>query len=134
MDRSNPLIRVEIADPPFSPGKLEEAVGGELEARGVELVVVDPGRMRVLNRSWRHQDRTTDVLTFDLSEDPCPQGPSGLIYVNGRLAPPLKELVERVCHGMLHLQGMSHHTPQGLEEMRRRTAEMVESAMERLRR
>jgi probable rRNA maturation factor len=96
----------------------------------VDLIVVDPGLMRVLNRRWRHQDRVTDVLTFDLSADPCPEGPEGLIYVNGRVAPPLREVVERVCHGLLHLEGLDHHTPAGRSEMEARTRAMTEAALE----
>ena len=124
-------VRLELFAPPFGPEELRRAVADELAKRRVDLVVADPGLMRVLNRRWRHQDRVTDVLTFDLGADPCPEGPAGLIYVNGRVAPPLREVVERVCHGLLHLEGLDHHTPEERREMEARTERMTEAAMGR---
>jgi ssRNA-specific RNase YbeY (16S rRNA maturation enzyme) len=131
MAGNEPLIRIRLDRPPFDPGELRRAVGEEVSAREVELVVTDPGIMRALNRRWRHQDRVTDVLTFDLSADPCPGGPAGVIYVNGRVAPPLREVLERVCHGLLHLEGLSHHTPEERSRMEERTEQMVGRALER---
>ncbi len=131
MAKSEPPLHIGLDHPPFDPERLRRAVEEELAGHGVDLVVTDPGVMRVLNRRWRHQDRVTDVLTFDLAGDPCPGGPSGLIYVNGRVAPPLREVLERVCHGLLHLDGLSHHTPEERREMEERTAEMVRLALDR---
>ena len=132
MEASDPVVRMELDSPPFDPEELRLAVEEELSAREVELVVTDPGVMRSLNRRWRHQDRVTDVLTFDLSADPCPGGPAGLIYVNGRVAPPLKEVLERVFHGLVHLEGLSHHTPDERERMEERTRELLDRSLERM--
>ncbi len=74
----------------------------------VEVVLADPGYLRVLNRDYRHIDRATDVLSFDLAlkeED----RPEGTIYVDGRLFPPIEALLERIFHGYLHLKGYSHN-------------------------
>ncbi len=74
----------------------------------VEVVLADPGYIRVLNRDYRHIDRATDVLSFDLAigeED----RPEGTIYVDGRLFPPIEALLERIFHGYLHLKGYSHN-------------------------
>jgi len=132
MAESDFVVRIDLDHPPFDPEELRRAVEEELSAREVELVVTDPGVMRSLNRRWRHQDRVTDVLTFDFSADPCPGGPTGLIYVNGRVAPPLGEVLERVFHGLVHLEGLSHHTPEERKRMENRTREMLDRALERV--
>ena len=73
----------------------------------VEVVLADPGYLRVLNRKYRHIDRTTDVLSFDLALRERDR-PEGTIYVDCRLFPPMKALLERIFHGYLHLKGYSH--------------------------
>mgnify|MGYP001114197996 CR=1 FL=1 len=132
MEASELVVRIDLESPPFDPEELRLAVEEDLSARGVELVVTDPGVMRSMNRRWRHQDRVTDVLTFDLSGDPCPDGPAGLIYLNGRVAPPLREVLERVFHGLAHLEGLSHHTPEERKRMEERTGELLSRALERM--
>lgn len=132
MEASEPAVRMKLDSPPFDTEELRLAVEEELSSREVELVITDPGVMRSLNRRWRHQDRVTDVLTFDLSADPCPGGPAGLIYVNGRVAPPLEEVLERVFHGLVHLEGLSHHTPDERERMEERTRELLNRSLERM--
>jgi len=74
----------------------------------VEVVLADPGYLRVLNRKYRHIDRTTDVLSFDLALRDQDR-PEGTIYVDCRLFPPMKALLERIFHGYLHLKGYSHN-------------------------
>jgi len=74
----------------------------------VEVVLADPGYLRVLNRNYRHIDRATDVLTFDLALREQDR-PDGTIYVDGRLFPPMEALLERIFHGYLHLKGYSHN-------------------------
>jgi len=96
----------------------------------IEVVVTDPGYMRVLNRRYRHIDRPTDVLTFDLSE-PGTAEPAGTIFVDGRLYPPIEELLERIFHGYLHLSGMSHDNEEDSCLMERRVRELVETAVSR---
>ncbi len=94
----------------------------------VEVVVVDPGYMRVMNRRFRHLDQPTDVLSFDLadSED---ERPMGTIYVDGRLFPPMEELLERVFHGYLHLCGYTHDSSRDSERMREAVRDLVNRAM-----
>jgi len=101
-------VDLQLEHPTVSREELEELLEGLLRD-GVEVVVVDPGVMRVLNRTYRHVDAATDVLTFDLSDGPGGP-PEGVIYVDGRLAPPLSDLLERILHGWLHLRGATHDT------------------------
>ncbi|MCP4647772.1 MAG: hypothetical protein GY852_08605, partial [bacterium] len=75
----------------------------------IEFVVCDPGVMRFLNYKWRKINRPTDVLTFDLAEDDL-SVPEGIVYIDGRMAPPLREVLERLYHGWLHLNGRTHDT------------------------
>jgi rRNA maturation RNase YbeY len=113
----------------FDPALLESVAGPLLRGR-IELVIVDPGYMRVMNCRFRHVDHPTDVLSFDLRDDP--EGdPEGVIYVDGRVFPPLEELLERVFHGYLHLCGMTHDTAEDADAMSSETRNMVGRAMER---
>ncbi|MBD3368784.1 hypothetical protein GF402_00285 [Candidatus Fermentibacteria bacterium] len=125
MEKAYPLINVLLSDPAFSEREVERAVAPIMEGR-VELVFTDPGYMRALNARFRHQDRPTDVLSFDLSDNGRPEG---VIYVNGRLYPPLEELLERVFHGYLHLLGWTHDDPRRYARMKERVAHLVDRAV-----
>ena len=94
----------------------------------VEVVLADPGYLRVLNRDYRHIDRSTDVLSFDLAlreED----RPEGIIYVDGRLFPPIEALLERIFHGYLHLKGYSHSNEKSAAIMSRKVDSLVAAAL-----
>ncbi|MBN1435103.1 rRNA maturation RNase YbeY [Candidatus Fermentibacterales bacterium] len=94
----------------------------------VEIVLVDPGHMRVLNRAYRHLDRPTDVLSFDLS-DGDGAAVEGVVFVNERACDGLEALLERVFHGYLHLAGMDHQSEEDSEAMQREVSSMVGMAM-----
>jgi len=94
----------------------------------VEVVLTDPGYLRILNRDYRHIDRATDVLSFDLAlreED----RPEGTIYVDGRLFPPIEALLERIFHGYLHLKGYSHNNEEASAIMSREVDSLVACAL-----
>jgi ssRNA-specific RNase YbeY (16S rRNA maturation enzyme) len=112
----------------FAPALLESVAGPLLRGR-IELVVADPGYMRVMNFRFRHVDLPTDVLSFDLRDDPGGD-PEGVIYVDGRVYPPLEELLERVFHGYLHLCGRTHDSAEDADAMESETRDMVKMAME----
>ncbi len=95
----------------------------------VEFIICDPGIMKFLNFKWRKINRPTDVLTFDLSSDED-RYPAGVVYVDGRMAPPLTEVLERVFHGYLHLCGWTHDTEEDAEEMNAGTMALVREAVE----
>lgn len=106
---------------------LEYRVGKMIDDR-VEIVVTDPGYMRVLNSRYRHIDKPTDVISFDLAMREKDR-PDGTIFVDGRLFPPMEELLERIFHGFLHLSGYTHDTDEEREAMTRMVDEMVSRAM-----
>lgn len=122
-----PVIETPAGDPGFDPEHLLARISPQIEGE-VEIVLVDPGYMRVMNRRYRHVDRYTDVLTFDLSEGGG--GPEGVIYVDMRLAPPMEDLLERIFHGYLHLLGRTHDTDADSASMAADVAAMVARAAE----
>jgi ssRNA-specific RNase YbeY (16S rRNA maturation enzyme) len=123
MEAMSLTLDLVLERPGFDPEALEALLAPLLPGR-IELVLADPGYMRVLNMRFRHIDRPTDVLAFDLRDDP--EGiPEGVIYVDGRLYPPLEELLERIFHGYLHLAGRTHNSDEGHESMRRDVASLV---------
>lgn len=122
-------INILMSNTALEEGILDDHIGDSI-GDGVEIVVVDPGYIRVLNRRFRHMDRSTDVLSFDLS-DPGSTAPEGTIYVDGRLYPPVEELLERIYHGYLHLCGRSHDDPEGSAEMEQDVKRMVLEALKR---
>jgi ssRNA-specific RNase YbeY (16S rRNA maturation enzyme) len=124
----NLTVDLLLDRPGFDPEVLESLVRPLLTGR-IELVVADPGYMRVMNWRFRHMDRSTDVLSFDLRDDPSVE-PEGVIYVDGRVWPPMEELLERIFHGYLHLTGRTHDREEDAESMDRDVGALVRRALE----
>jgi probable rRNA maturation factor len=134
---------------------LQQALELVLEAEGerkeaeVSLSLVDNGRITVLNREYRGVDTVTDVLSFPLLEDDQdePVFPQ-LTDEQGEYVPlmlgdiviavprareqaerwghPLEhELAWLAVHGLLHLLGYDHCTPEEERLMRRREEEVL---------
>jgi len=105
--------------------RLFELVAGSevrrARARGnVNLVFVSDATMRRLNRRFRGIDRTTDVLSFNLEDDPAGDDTFGEVYISVpqaiRQATQLGhgrfyEYLRLACHGFLHLFGYDHDIP-----------------------
>lgn len=88
------------------------------------VCLVSDRRMREYNRKFRHQDRTTDVLSFPGGEEPLPEGGRHLgdiVIAVPRAAAQAseaghslaRELRILVLHGYLHLLGHDHDTDDG---------------------
>ena len=107
-------------------------------AGGVSVVVADDATLRDLNRRFRGLDEVTDVLSFgargegeEASDAPAfPAAPGeesiGEVVVSlpqaarqarERGAPAEQELALLVVHGVLHLWGYEHGTPEETEAM-----------------
>jgi len=95
-------------------------------AKSVNLILVTDNTMRQLNRRFRRQDKTTDVLSFAMEEDSDPL--LGEIYISiptakrnaagdGRRLD--EELLRLFCHGLLHLTGTHHPNAKARAEMKR---------------
>lgn len=105
-----------------------EVGGGEWSRRELSVVFVDDADLARMHDDWLDDPTLTDVITFDLREDPS--GPAGELYVSveraldvsaRRRIEPLRELLLYVVHGVLHLCGFDDHDP--LDRRRMRAAE-----------
>lgn len=125
--RENPSVNVILENPSPQLELLEHIVQSTIKG-AVEFVICDPGVMRFLNYNWRRINKPTDVLTFDLSS-PGEDYPQGVVYIDGRMAPPLEEVLERLYHGWLHLNGYTHDTEEDTTEMNSLTVELVKKGI-----
>jgi probable rRNA maturation factor len=109
-------VPVDLSD---VPEDLREPVAAALAAVGVDqghlaVEIVDPERIRALNREHRGKDEPTDVLSFPIDELGPAAGPRELGDV--AICPELcvdMTLTETVVHGVLHLCGHDHETDDG---------------------
>ena len=111
-----------------------EAAGDVPASVELGVVLADDSFVRTLNRTYRGQDRATDVLSFPIHEQPCdsqPQAEQPLMLGDVVLA---RETVERdsasagvgladrvshlVVHGVFHLLGHDHDEPVAERRMR----------------
>ncbi len=94
----------------------------------VTVVLVDDPYIRGLNRKYRHLDRATDVLSFNLADDTGrDEDALGEVYISidrardqaGRYHVSLDgELRRLVVHGCLHLLGYDHRNASERKVMR----------------
>lgn len=106
---------------------------GEPQAE-LSLELVGDGRMRRLNRIYRRNNRTTDVLAFAMREAPSPcrrllgdvviSVPTAMRQAKKAGRPLNEELASLLVHGVLHLCGYDHEKSRGeaLRMKRRETA------------
>lgn len=110
-------------------GKLKELATLVLEKEGavdsadVSVALVDPGKIQELNLRYRHIDRPTDVLSFDLSDD---GKLSGEVVISPQIAQENaaveevgvgEEIESLLIHGLLHLLGYTHDHDDDAEVM-----------------
>lgn len=98
-------------------------------ARGeVAIALVSDARMRTLNRSYRGQDYATDVLSFVPDTAFEPQSAIGDLVIATGVAkrqareaahPYQTELRVLALHGLLHLLGYDHESPDDHGRMKR---------------
>jgi len=106
-------------------------------AAEVSVLLCDDARMRALNRTWRGQDRPTNVLSFPAQELDPDQAPPivlghpallgdvvlaaetlrGEALAQGK--PPADHLRHLLVHGCLHLLGHDHQEPDEARRMER---------------
>lgn len=106
----------------------------------VSVSIVDDGRIRELNASWRGQDRPTDVLSFECERPDDPQLADGEPCELGDivLAPAYIAAQARrygtttadetrllLVHGLLHLLGYDHLEESEALEMEEREDELL---------
>lgn len=88
--------------------------GENIDRADIQINLVDDAYMIQLNRTYLKKESTTDVLSFDLTEDTPAAGLEGEIYIGleqvKRQAADYQvtfenELQRMVVHGILHLVG-----------------------------
>ena len=113
---------------------------GEKRTRGdITVILADDELLHQLNLEWLGIDAPTDVLSFNLSDNPD-DIIEGDIYISldrvRSQAPehnvkPEKELLTLAAHGMLHLCGMDHNDDVSLREMIDRGEKYVQMVFQR---
>jgi len=151
-------LRVSVGDElgrPLSVKGLAEWLQGvaPLRARGrVAIALVSDGRMRTLNRTYRHHDYTTDVLSFPATNDrtafelrTAERFLGDIVIARGVAARQARaaghgertELRILALHGLLHLLGYDHERDNGtmrrVEQRLRRKGGLREGLIERTR-
>lgn len=106
----------------------------------MSVSAVDEEEMRGLNRSWRNQDRSTDVLSLECErpddpdlglDEPCELGDIVLApsYIRRQAesfgTTPADECRLLLVHGVLHLLGYDHMADDEAEIMESREDELV---------
>ncbi len=141
----SPRIELNIDDDPQDDPLIAEwlvsqftrivALAGAGNAQ-LSIVLVGDARMAELHEEYLNVSGTTDVLTFDLRDDPaepvegevviCVDEASRQAAVRGH---ELKmELLLYAVHGLLHLMGHDDHDAQGAAAMHRREDELLTQA------
>jgi probable rRNA maturation factor len=113
-----------------------ERMMSALKLSGVEVSVLLTGdvQMRELNRLYRKKDRTTDVLAFPMSDEREPKPtllgdvivsiPTARAQAKGAGRPLVEEVTMLLAHGLLHLLGWDHVTPEEDRAMRNETSRL----------
>ena len=100
----------------------------------IEVAFVGSGRIKKLNKKYRHKNKATDVLSFEgegkyLGEIVvC----AAVVKKNAKLArvPYSRELAHILIHGTLHLLGYEHESDEKkLEEMHSREEKIMNSLL-----
>ncbi len=94
----------------------------------VSLLFADDAEIRTLNANWRDKDKPTNVLSFPANHPPGMPGPELLGDIILAIETCAREAEEEdktlldhtthlVVHGVLHLLGYDHMSPEEAEEM-----------------
>jgi len=116
-------------------------LASELEKRGqLSVTLVSNERIRKLNRDWRAKDAATDVLSFPLGLE---MPPAGLPFEIGEVVISVEKAAEQaeqyghsfereiaflLTHGLLHVLGFDHETPEDERDMFGRQREILDQA------
>ena len=102
----------------------------------VDVAMVDDEGIRRVHEQFLHDAATTDVISFDLSDDPAGAERSFEIVVNASLAGRESaarghslesELALYITHGMLHNLGYDDAAPEQAAAMHKKEDELLEA-------
>lgn len=112
--------------------ELLESLGAE--EWEVSILLCDNARIRELNQRYRDEDAPTDVLSFPQEERgegfANYRGVVGDVAISVEYAERWKHLVRLTAHGLLHLAGFDHDTPEAKADMDRRQESAVGAVSE----
>ncbi len=100
----------------------------------VSVAIVNDAAIADLHRRHLRTAEPTDVMSFDLRDEPAPGAVDGQVVVSDETArrearrrriPAEQELLRYVIHGTLHLLGYLDDTPQRANEMHRIEDELL---------
>ncbi len=138
---------VDDGEPPSSSW-VQHIVQKTLEAAGptdpceVSVLLTDDRKIHELNRTYRGQDKPTDVLSFALEEGQAMVLPPGFPRQLGDVVLSMQTIqkqavnhhgsVQResawaLCHGVLHLLGFDHETDEDDATMRAMESRILDS-------
>jgi len=134
-EKSDQQITVQIAElcgkANLSTARIEQLVNAVWTRFGtakaiVSIAIVDDKRIRRLNEQFLKRKRTTDVLSFNLSDSQNPNEKCFEIIVNAQLAARCAEQVQHssqdelalyIVHGLLHQLGFDDQSPDQARKM-----------------
>ena len=111
-------------------GQLVRAVRaalGDTPARSISVAIVDDASIASLHERFLGDSRATDVLAFDLRDNPAAGPIDGEVVISAETAArqaarlkvhPREELLRYAIHGTLHLAGFDDNTPADRRLMR----------------
>ncbi|EKE10286.1 MAG: hypothetical protein ACD_16C00056G0005 [uncultured bacterium] len=114
-----PLLKNEIA---FALEKTTEALNSDFSQKEVSLVLTSDTEVQSLNKTYRHKDKPTNVLSFP-SEQKDEVGDIVLAYetvmkeADELGISPLHHTLHLIVHGFLHLLGYDHENKVDAEKM-----------------
>lgn len=129
-------------EPPLPTRELARYAGEVLAGHGcaegsVNIVFVGDERMTGLNETYKGRTGSTDVLSFDLSDEGS-DILEGEIYISLPRAREqaeeygavyTEEVARLVTHGLLHLAGWTHDTEESMAAMTTETERLVADLM-----
>ncbi len=106
------------------------------DGEDIDFILVSDEYIKPLNKKYNMRPGSTDVLTFNLSDEFDPPGSiSGEIYISIESAkknaleynvPFKEEIIRLAVHGILHLTGMTHDEKDNAQRMEEKTEEIIE--------
>ena len=100
----------------------------------VSIILSNDSHLQHLNKTYRHQDKATNVLSFDYGQDAFDKGLLGDIFLSyerltEEAATQQKSFQHHyshlIVHGLLHLFGYDHEQAQDAKDMEQREIEFL---------